>query len=260
MGRFPVVRFERSKMESALLCLVCGPRSRSCKPFDAEAILGATVEIASSLSEQHWRRWRRLLRRALDTEDGTRESSRSGKRSNCSGVLGQVAAHVGATPTAIRSKRSWCRRHRCGLPSRGGALGRETAFGETAERANRISTHQDPERTWTRRVRARCSRRRKAFCRVVDDVDDLSVDRGDVSAVPRRAPVWAWFAVGMATVAPWLPATSASTTAQATGARRGRVSRHTPWRRLREPSPRPRSWRFPGSPRVASLTVSGGYK
>jgi hypothetical protein len=69
MGRFPVVRFERSQLESALACLVCGPRSRSCRPFRAEAIVGATVEIASSLSEQHWRRWRRRLRGALDTED-----------------------------------------------------------------------------------------------------------------------------------------------------------------------------------------------
>jgi hypothetical protein len=71
MGRFPVVRFERSKMESALLCLVCGPRSRSCEPFHAEAILGATVEIAASLSEQHWRRWCRRVRRALDPDDGS---------------------------------------------------------------------------------------------------------------------------------------------------------------------------------------------
>src|SRR3979490_2081682 len=38
MGRFPVVRFERSTMESALLCLVCGPRSRSRRPFAAEEI------------------------------------------------------------------------------------------------------------------------------------------------------------------------------------------------------------------------------
>src|SRR5436190_3311804 len=73
MGRLPVVRFERSQMESALLCLACGPRSRSCGPWSAKAILNAGAEIDTALSVRHWRRWHRLLRRALDTAD---ESSR----------------------------------------------------------------------------------------------------------------------------------------------------------------------------------------
>jgi hypothetical protein len=68
MGRFPVVRFERSLMESALLCLVCGPRSRSARPLDAAALLAAGAEIDTALSARHWRRWHRLLRRALDTD------------------------------------------------------------------------------------------------------------------------------------------------------------------------------------------------
>lgn len=68
MGRFPVVRFERSLMESALLCLVCGPRSVSCRPFRADAILGAGADIAAALSARHWRRWHRRLRAALDTD------------------------------------------------------------------------------------------------------------------------------------------------------------------------------------------------
>ena len=69
MGRFPVVRFERSLMESALLCLVCGPRSRSCRALDAEAVIAAGAEIAVALSARHWRRWHRLLRRALDVDN-----------------------------------------------------------------------------------------------------------------------------------------------------------------------------------------------
>jgi hypothetical protein len=69
MGRLPVVRFERSTRESALICLVCGPRSRSCRPFDAEAIVGAGAEIATGLSARHWRLWHRRLRQALDTDD-----------------------------------------------------------------------------------------------------------------------------------------------------------------------------------------------
>jgi hypothetical protein len=68
MGRFPVVRFERSLMESALLCLVCGPRSRSVRPLDAEAVIAAAVEIANALWARHWRRWHRLLRSALATD------------------------------------------------------------------------------------------------------------------------------------------------------------------------------------------------
>jgi hypothetical protein len=69
MGRLPVVRFERSPMESALICLVCGPRSGSCLPFTAEAILGAGDEIGSALSARHWRRWHRTMRRALHVND-----------------------------------------------------------------------------------------------------------------------------------------------------------------------------------------------
>jgi hypothetical protein len=71
MGRFPVVLFERSEMESALLCLVCGPRSRSRRPFAAEEIVRAADEIATALSAKHWRRWHRLLGAALDQADDT---------------------------------------------------------------------------------------------------------------------------------------------------------------------------------------------
>jgi hypothetical protein len=71
MGRFPVVRFERSTMESALLCLVCGPRSRSCRLLPADAILDAAAAFASTLARKHWRRWHRRLRRALETDDAT---------------------------------------------------------------------------------------------------------------------------------------------------------------------------------------------
>jgi len=69
MGRFPVVRFERSLMESALVCLVCGPRSKAARPFSAEAILAAGAEIGTALSARHWRGWHRRLRAALDTGD-----------------------------------------------------------------------------------------------------------------------------------------------------------------------------------------------
>jgi hypothetical protein len=68
MGRLPVVRFERSLMESALLCLVCGPRSKSARPFGANTILAAGADIAAVLSARHWRRWSRRVRAALDTE------------------------------------------------------------------------------------------------------------------------------------------------------------------------------------------------
>jgi hypothetical protein len=71
MGRFPVVRFERSVMESALLCLVCGPRARSRRPFHADEITSAADELAAALAATHWRRWHRLLRAALDGEDDT---------------------------------------------------------------------------------------------------------------------------------------------------------------------------------------------
>lgn len=69
MGRFPVVRFERSTMESALLCLVCGPRSRSCRPLPAEDITDAEAEFASAVARKRWRRWHRVLRRPLDAKD-----------------------------------------------------------------------------------------------------------------------------------------------------------------------------------------------
>ena len=55
-------------MESALLCLVCGPRSRSARPLDADGVTAAAAEIASALRARHWRRWHRLLRGALDTD------------------------------------------------------------------------------------------------------------------------------------------------------------------------------------------------
>ena len=79
MGRFPVVRFERSLMESALLCLVCGPRSRSARPLDAEGVVAAAAQIAASLSARHWRRWHRLLRSALDAEDEARRVEQVGQ-------------------------------------------------------------------------------------------------------------------------------------------------------------------------------------
>jgi hypothetical protein len=79
MGRFPVVRFERSEMESVLLCLVCGPRSRSARPFGAEAILRAADEVAVALSAKHWRRWHRQLRRALAPADDPARLERVGQ-------------------------------------------------------------------------------------------------------------------------------------------------------------------------------------
>jgi hypothetical protein len=79
MGRLPVVRFERSLMESALLCLVCGPRSKSARAFGADAILGAGAEIAAVLSARHWRRWSRRLRAALDAEGESRRIEQVGQ-------------------------------------------------------------------------------------------------------------------------------------------------------------------------------------
>ena len=70
MGRFPLVRFERSEMESALLCLVCGPRSRSAQPCTADDIVNATNTITAALSARHWRRWHRVVRGALDSDQG----------------------------------------------------------------------------------------------------------------------------------------------------------------------------------------------
>ena len=46
MGRFPVVRLERSTMESALLCLVCGPRSSAGRPFSRAEVLVAATELS----------------------------------------------------------------------------------------------------------------------------------------------------------------------------------------------------------------------
>jgi hypothetical protein len=73
MGRFPVVRFERSEMESALLCLVCGPRSRSAQPCTADDIVNAASTITAVLVARHWRRWRRVVQDALDSEHGGRQ-------------------------------------------------------------------------------------------------------------------------------------------------------------------------------------------
>jgi hypothetical protein len=69
MGRLPVVLFDRSPRESALLCLVCGPRSRGSRPFTAEAILDATGAFAAIVGARHWRHWHRMLRRELSTDD-----------------------------------------------------------------------------------------------------------------------------------------------------------------------------------------------
>jgi hypothetical protein len=49
-------------------------------------------------------------------------------------------------PTAIRSKRSWCRRRRCGQRNRHGALGHVTAFGQTTQQATRHQRNRDPAR------------------------------------------------------------------------------------------------------------------
>jgi hypothetical protein len=69
MGRLPVVRFDRSRMESALLCLVCGPRSRAARELSAADILSAATDFAVTVGRKHWHRWSRLLRRALAVED-----------------------------------------------------------------------------------------------------------------------------------------------------------------------------------------------
>jgi hypothetical protein len=66
MGRLPVVRFDRSRMESALLCLVCGPRGRHARAFSADDILKAARTIESRLRATHWHRWRHLVLDALD--------------------------------------------------------------------------------------------------------------------------------------------------------------------------------------------------
>jgi hypothetical protein len=68
MGRLPLVRFERSRMESALLCLVCGPRSAAGRALSAVDILDAATDFAAMVGTRHWHRWNRLLRRALAVE------------------------------------------------------------------------------------------------------------------------------------------------------------------------------------------------
>src|SRR4029078_285867 len=70
MGRFPVVRLERSTMESALLCLVCGPRSSAGRPFSRAEVLAGATELSAVLAARHWRRWHRLLDRAVATGGG----------------------------------------------------------------------------------------------------------------------------------------------------------------------------------------------
>jgi hypothetical protein len=69
MGRFPVVRLERSTMESALLCLVCGPRSSAGRPFSRAEVLAAATVLSAVLAARRWRRWHRLLDRAMATRD-----------------------------------------------------------------------------------------------------------------------------------------------------------------------------------------------
>jgi hypothetical protein len=69
MGRFPVVRFDRSTMESALLCLFCGPRSKARRSLSRTDIFGAAAEFSSMVASKRWGRWHRVLRRALETED-----------------------------------------------------------------------------------------------------------------------------------------------------------------------------------------------
>jgi hypothetical protein len=69
MGRFPVVRFARSQMESALLCLVCGPRHRAAQSFTTHEIVDAGARIRIRLEQTHWRPWRGLLVEALTRKD-----------------------------------------------------------------------------------------------------------------------------------------------------------------------------------------------
>jgi len=56
-------------MESALLCLVCGPRSSAGRPFSRAEVLAGATELSAVLAARHWRRWHRLLDRALATGD-----------------------------------------------------------------------------------------------------------------------------------------------------------------------------------------------
>jgi hypothetical protein len=69
MGRLPVVRLERSTMESALLCLVCGPRSSAVRPFSRAEVLAAATDLSAVLAARRWHRWHRLLDRAGAARD-----------------------------------------------------------------------------------------------------------------------------------------------------------------------------------------------
>jgi hypothetical protein len=79
MGRFPVVRFDRSTMESALLCLVCGPRSAARRPLSPTDLEAAAAEFAAVVRRRRWHRWHRRLRRALAVEDGTARLEETGQ-------------------------------------------------------------------------------------------------------------------------------------------------------------------------------------
>ena len=79
MGRLPVVRLERSTMESALLCLVCGPRSKAGQPFSRAELLAGAGELSAVMAAQHWRRWHRCLDRALATRDETERIEQVGQ-------------------------------------------------------------------------------------------------------------------------------------------------------------------------------------
>lgn len=70
MGRFPVVRFSRSRMESALLCLVCGPRHRAARSLTVDEIVDAAEVIRTRLARMRWRTWRRRLTEGLTTREG----------------------------------------------------------------------------------------------------------------------------------------------------------------------------------------------
>ena len=55
--------------ERALLCLVCGPRSSAGRPFSRAEVIVAATELSAVLAARHWRRWHRLLDRAVATGD-----------------------------------------------------------------------------------------------------------------------------------------------------------------------------------------------
>src|SRR4051812_45806011 len=87
-GRLPVVRFDRSRMESALLCLVCGPRSRAARELSAADILSAATDFAVTVGRKHWHRWSRLLRRG----------GAAGGEQGRGGGGGEVGRGVGGAP------------------------------------------------------------------------------------------------------------------------------------------------------------------